>query len=321
MDTPARLADNKPRILLVDDEERILRSLGMLLRMQYQVFATSDGHEALAILKREKIHVLISDQRMPVMTGTELLRQAREIAPDTIRILLTGYADADSALDAVNEGEIFRYINKPWGPKELRDTIAQAVQVALRLEAGAEVAATTSPDATATAPVREPRLTCLVLDHDVATYEAVKEVLVPAHDVIWRRTIDGALDVLTTKQVAILVTELSLGDEDLSAMLKTLKQEHPELLTIILTCFKDTSRLVELINQAQIYRYLPKPLRKGILGRNIESTLARYRSLRAQPAQVLTQAVEKPVEPEQQEKVAKVAQYLNWLRSRPRTTA
>jgi len=129
------VTDSKPRILLVDDEERILRSLGMLLRMHYQVFATSDGHEALAILKREKIHVLISDQRMPIMTGTELLRQARAIAPDTIRILLTGYADADAALEAVNDGEIFRYINKPWGPKELRDTIAQAVQIAQTLDA------------------------------------------------------------------------------------------------------------------------------------------------------------------------------------------
>lgn len=310
-------ADTRPRILLVDDEERILRSLGMLLRMHYQVFATSDGYEALAILQREKIHVLISDQRMPIMTGTDLLREARKLSPDTVRILLTGYADADSAVAAVNDGEIFRYISKPWGPKELRDTIAQAVDVALRLE-GASAADTGAP---AVLPAKDARLTCLVLDQDVATYEAVKEVLVPAHDVIWRRTIDGALDVLTTRQVAILVTELSLGNEDLSAMLKTLKREHPEMLTIILTCFKDTSRLVELINQAQIYRYLPKPLRKGLLGRNIESTIARYRALRHEPAQVLTQAVEQPVEPEQQEKVAKVTQYLNWLRARPRTTA
>ena len=212
--------DTKPRILLVDDEERILRSLGMLLRMHYQVYATSDGYEALAILQREKIHVLISDQRMPIMTGTELLREARKVAPDTVRIPLTGYADADSALAAVNDGEIFRYISKPWGPKELRDTIAQAVQVALSLE-GASAADTGAP---LEVPAKEARLTCLVLDQDVATYEAVKEVLVPAHDVIWRRTIDGALDVLTTRQVAILVTELSLGNEDLSEMLKTLKQ-------------------------------------------------------------------------------------------------
>lgn len=306
------MTDNKPRILLVDDEERILRSLGMLLRMHYQVFATSDGHEALAILKREKIHVLISDQRMPIMTGTELLQQARVIAPDTIRILLTGYADAEAAVAAVNDGEIFRYINKPWGPKELRDTIAQAVQIAQKLEAPAAVTAAVADDA---------RLTCLVLDKDIATYQAVKELLEPAHEVVWRRSVDGALDVLTSQRVAILVTELSLGDEDLSAMLKTLKQEHPELLTIILTCFKDTSRLVELINQAQIYRYLPKPLRKGLLGQNIDSTIARYRRLRAQPAQVLTQAVEKPQAPAQQQKAAQIAQYLGWLRSRPKAPA
>lgn len=308
-------ADIKPRILLVDDEERILRSLGMLLRMHYQVYATSNGYEALDILKRERIHVLISDQRMPVMTGTELLQQAREISPDTIRILLTGYADAEAAVAAVNDGEIFRYINKPWGPKELRDTISQAVDIAIRLE---------SPEARATStavPAGEERLTCLVLDKDIATYQAVKEVLEPLHEVIWRRSVDGALDVLASTRVAILVTELSLGDEDLSAMIKTLKQEHPELLTIILTCFKDTSRLVELINQAQIYRYLPKPLRKGLLGRNIESTIARYRSLRAAPAQLVTQAVEKPQQPEQQAKTAQISQYLGWLRSRARNPA
>jgi response regulator RpfG family c-di-GMP phosphodiesterase len=307
--------DTKPRILLVDDEERILRSLGMLLRMHYQVFATSDGHEALDILRREKIHVLISDQRMPVMTGTELLRQARAIAPDTLRILLTGYADAEAALEAVNDGEIFRYINKPWGPKELRDTVAQAVQIAQQLETP------TAATPAAAAIAEEGRLTCLVLDRDIATYQAVKELLEPAHEVVWRRSVDGALDVLTSTRVAILITELSLGDEDLSAMIKTLKQEHPELLTIILTCFKDTSRLVELINQAQIFRYLPKPLRKGLLGRNIESTIARYRTLRAQPVQLATQIVEKPQLPEQQVKTAQIAQYLGWLRTRVKSPA
>ena len=70
----------KPSILLVDDEERILRTLTMLLRMQYQVFATTDGNEALKIIAKEKINVLISDQRMPLMVGTELLRQAKDLA-------------------------------------------------------------------------------------------------------------------------------------------------------------------------------------------------------------------------------------------------
>ena len=298
----------KPKVLLVDDEERILRSLGLLLRMQYQVFATSDGYEALEILKRERIHVLISDQRMPVMTGSELLRRARECAPDTVRILLTGYADADAALESVNEGEIFRYINKPWGPKELRDTIAQAADIAVRLE-GASMAA---PVAAAPAA----GLVCLVLDRDESTCIAVREILGDAHEVVWRQTVQGALQVLASKPVAILVTELSLGDEDLSAMIKTLKQEHPELLTIILTCFKDTSRLVDLINQAQVFRYLPKPVRKGLLTKSIESTIARYRAVAARPALLGTQAVEKPQDAREQEASGKITEYLARLRGK-----
>lgn len=300
----------KPRVLLVDDEERILRSLGLLLRMQYQVFATSDGYEALDILKREKIHVLISDQRMPIMSGSELLRQAKDVAPDTIRILLTGYADADAALDSVNEGEIFRYITKPWGPKELRDTIAQAADIAVGLE---NVVASPSspllvPDAT--------ELTCLVLDQDESTYRAVQEILGDSHEVIWARSIQEALQVMATQAVAILVTELSLGNEDLSAMIKTLKQTHPETLTIILTCFKDTSRLVDLINQAQVYRYLPKPVRKGMLTKSIQSTIARYRSLSATPALLQTQVVEKTQDVREQQVSDRIAGYLAKLRGK-----
>ncbi|MDQ8038754.1 MAG: response regulator [Pedobacter sp.] len=303
----------KPKVLLVDDEERILRSLGLLLRMQYQVYATSDGHEALAILKRERIHVLISDQRMPVMTGSELLRHARDISPDTVRILLTGYADADAALEAVNEGEIFRYINKPWGPKELRDTIAQAAEIALQVE-GVRLEQPVVEEAPAA--VADGRLVCLVLDRDESTYHAVQEILGTQHEVMWRQSVQGALQVLASKPVAILVTELSLGDEDLSAMIKTLKQEHPEMLTIILTCFKDTSRLVDLINQAQVFRYLPKPVRKGMLTKSIESTLTRYRAITKQPVLLRTQVVEKTQDVREQQAGDKVAEYLAKLRGK-----
>lgn len=299
----------KPRVLLVDDEERILRSLGLLLRMQYQVFATSDGYEALDILKREKIHVLISDQRMPIMSGSELLRQARDIAPDTIRILLTGYADADAALASVNEGEIFRYITKPWGPMELRDTIAQAAEIALGLEQSAPAPASVGGMVTE-------GLTCLVLDQDESTYAAVRDILGDGHEVVWARTIQQALQVMATQAVAILVTELSLGNEDLSAMIKTLKQTHPETLTIILTCFKDTSRLVDLINQAQVYRYLPKPVRKGMLTKSIESTVARYQAMTVRPVLLKAQAVEKPSDAAEQQVSERIAGYLARLRGK-----
>ncbi len=308
----------KPKILLVDDEARILRSLSMLLRTQYQIFATSDGHEALQILRQEKIHVIISDQRMPIMSGTELLRQAKDISPDTIRILLTGYSDADAALEALNDGEIFRYISKPWGSKELRETIAQAVNIAGNLEALPQEPllnlASFLPDESEI--IINKRLSCLVLDRDEETYIVVKDILGASHDVYWSQDLGSALDILTSKSIAIMVTELSLGDTDLSAMIKTLKQEHPELLTIVLTNFKDTTRLVELINQAKVFRYLPKPVRKGLLGRNIESTITRHYSLQAQPARLQTQVVDMPIDPLQKAESSKVADFLAQLRAR-----
>lgn len=300
--------NSKPRILLVDDEERILRTLTMLLRMQYQVFSTTDGHEALKILQQEKINVLISDQRMPTMIGTELLEKAKNLSPNTVRILLTGYADVEAAMDSVNDGEIFRYINKPWGPKELRDTVADAVNIATKLE---KVNIPNFP-----APVPAKGLTCLVLDEDVAVFETVKELLGSQHNVLWRTSIASALTVLATQPVAVLVTELQLADGDASIMIKTLKREYPDLLTIINTCFKDTQRVASLINQAQVYRYLPKPLRKGLLAKSLESTLARYKQLQDVP--VLKEAIKLEQSTDIQENVvsSKIADYLARLRAK-----
>lgn len=300
--------NSKPRILLVDDEERILRTLTMLLRMQYQVFSTTDGHEALKILQQEKINVLISDQRMPAMIGTELLEKAKNLSPNTVRILLTGYADVEAAMDSVNDGEIFRYINKPWGPKELRDTVADAVNIAAKLE---KVNVPSFP-----APVPAKGLTCLVLDEDVAVFETVKELLGAQHNVLWRTTIASALTVLATQPVAVLVTELQLADGDASIMIKTLKREYPDLLTIINTCFKDTQRVASLINQAQVFRYLPKPLRKGLLAKSLESTLARYKQLQDVP--VLKEAIKLEQSTDVQENVvsSKIADYLSRLRAK-----
>lgn len=304
----ASTAANKPRVLLVDDEERILRTLDMLLRMQYQVFTTTDGHEALRILQRERIHLLISDQRMPLMTGTEVLRQARELSPNTTRILLTGYADMDAAMAAVNDGEIFRYIHKPWGPKELRDTVADAVAVAQQLEA-VPVAALHS------APVQG--LTVLVLDSDASVYECVREMLGSQHRVQWRTTQASALELLASEPVAVLVTELELDDGDASVMLKTLKQEYPEVQTVVHTSFKDSMRVAQLVNQAQVFRYLPKPTRKGLLGRSLEAALARCQQVREVPQlRAAAAQVEKTQDVTEQTASSRIREYLARLRAR-----
>ncbi len=117
-------------ILLIDDEEHILKSLRRLFRKEgYELLASNDPLEALELMKKQGVDVIICDQRMPEMTGSELLAAAREIRPDAIRIMLTGYTDLQSAEDAINKGEVWRFLLKPWNDQDLRNTVRQAVML------------------------------------------------------------------------------------------------------------------------------------------------------------------------------------------------
>jgi response regulator RpfG family c-di-GMP phosphodiesterase len=116
-------------ILCVDDEPNILSSLRRALRNpQYRVLTAPGGHEAIAIMEAAPADLVISDMRMPGMDGAQLLGQIRRRWPRTMRILLTGYADVDSTIAAINEGQIYRYVNKPWDDGELQVTVAQALE-------------------------------------------------------------------------------------------------------------------------------------------------------------------------------------------------
>lgn len=117
---------NQYSILIVDDEEEILQSLRGLLRLKYDIHTAQNAKEGLEIFRRRAIQVVLSDQRMPEMTGAELLSQVQSERPETMRILFTGYADLEAVIDAVNQGRIFRYISKPWDPDELQVIVQQA---------------------------------------------------------------------------------------------------------------------------------------------------------------------------------------------------
>jgi response regulator RpfG family c-di-GMP phosphodiesterase len=113
-------------ILYVDDEENNLFSFKATFRLKYKVFTALSGDEALQILAARQVHIIISDQRMPEMTGVEFLEKVLVNYPDPIRILLTGYADMTAVVDAVNKGKIFHYVTKPWKEEELDLTINRA---------------------------------------------------------------------------------------------------------------------------------------------------------------------------------------------------
>ena len=113
-------------LLIVDDEVDVLESLRHLFHRTYRVLTASSGAAALEILQTTDVHIILSDQRMPGMTGDAFLAQARKIKPDAIRMLFTGYADLQAVINAVNEGNIFRYILKPWDAGDLEGVIRQA---------------------------------------------------------------------------------------------------------------------------------------------------------------------------------------------------
>ena len=116
-------------ILLVDDEKSILNSLKRLLRKEeYNVITASSGQEGLEILKDNNVQVIISDQRMPGMSGTEFLSEVIKEFPDIIRIILSGYTDVDVVIDTINEGNIYKFFHKPWNDQSLILEIRQAFE-------------------------------------------------------------------------------------------------------------------------------------------------------------------------------------------------
>lgn len=117
-------------LLLVDDEENILAALRRLLRRDgYRILCATSGKDGLALLEKEpNVDIIMSDQRMPHMTGTAFLRQARNLSPDSIRIVLSGYTDLESVTEAINEGAVYKFLTKPWDDEILRLSIKEALQ-------------------------------------------------------------------------------------------------------------------------------------------------------------------------------------------------
>ena len=113
---------------MVDDEPDVVKSIADFLRLDYRVLGATRPQAALKILEQEEVHVVMSDQRMPEMTGVEFLTKVRISHPQAIRLMFTGYADIRAVIEAINHGNIYRYITKPWDPDELKSVIQQAVE-------------------------------------------------------------------------------------------------------------------------------------------------------------------------------------------------
>ncbi len=261
----------KARLLVIDDEERVLTALKSLFRDRYHVFTTTDGFKALDFMRKFQVHVIISDQRMPVMPGVELLRRSREVSPRSVRILLTGYSDLAAIVGSINDGEVYRFISKPWDKMNLQTIVAEAATIALQL---AESAA---------APAALPHKMdagVLVIAQDEEIFRVARELLGALCPVVHAAGADAALAVMQSREIAVVLTDLDAGHAQLTGLLKLLKNENRHSLAIVVTTASDSELVIELINEAQIFRFLNKPVNVRLLKNHVHAALQRYLSLK-----------------------------------------
>ncbi len=297
----------KTRLLIVDDEERILNALKSLFKQRYHVFTTTDGNKALDFITRYHMHVIISDQRMPIMTGVELLRRSREISPYSVRILLTGYSDLAAMVGSINDGEVYRFLNKPWDNQALQTLVGEAATIALEL-ADTKSANVALPE--------KMQAGVLVVDRDENVFGVVRELAGRRCEVLHAHNTDEALDMLQKHEIALVIADVKSSQEQLTSMLKLLKQEYPKILSIVATKAKDAELMIDLINQAQIFRLLNKPINVGTLKKHVNAALHRYLTYEQFPQLLQAQKVEAPEQIRKSSAAANILKSLGLLRGR-----
>jgi response regulator RpfG family c-di-GMP phosphodiesterase/predicted Ser/Thr protein kinase len=269
----------KARVLFVDDEERVVNALRAIFRDTYEVETATSGEQALALVRSGKFHVIVSDQRMPGMLGVDFLREAKALSPESVRLLLTGYSDLAAIVGSVNDGEVYRFVSKPWNQDDLQQTMGEAVTIAIALEA--------SPPPR-TAVQKKDDLAVIVLD-DAAMARATREMAGDLCRVLPASTLEEALQLLAENEVAVLVADLESKRVDNTVLFKLLKQEHPETLVVVTTRASDSELIISLINEARIFRFINKPVNLSLLQNHLVAALERYLAFKASPELMATQ--------------------------------
>jgi response regulator RpfG family c-di-GMP phosphodiesterase len=116
----------KYTLLIVDDEPDVCDSVHDLLRREFRVLKAHSGQEGFRLMQEEEVHIIMTDQRMPQVSGVELLTKVKARNPQAVRMLFTGYADLESIIAAINQGHVYQFLKKPWQPEELADAVRQA---------------------------------------------------------------------------------------------------------------------------------------------------------------------------------------------------
>lgn len=288
----------KPKIAFIDDEPRILRSLKMHFRQSHDVFITTDATELMKYVSEHEVQVVVSDQRMPDKQGTEVLREVKEASPNTIRILLTGYADLNAVIDSVNEGEIYRYITKPWQNDELKKVVNKATEIAQQTQDIAQDTNQVNAAQSHAASSLSTKRNILVLDDDENVYQQMKSYFQSTYTVSWANNLEQAAKLLQKKRFGVTITDATLNGENITPIVYALKNIQPDLMVIMLTEFKDAHMVIDLINKGQVYRCLPRPTNFTMMSISLDRAFDHHEKLVQQPILATRHHVEEVTESE-----------------------
>jgi DNA-binding NtrC family response regulator len=310
---------SRARVLFIDDEPRVLNSMRIMFRKDYDTFFADNGPAALGIVKAHDIDVIVCDHRMPQMTGIEVLSRARELSPRSVRILLTGYADLNAVEGSINESEVFRFLTKPCAPDELKRTIALATSLAQEPGAApgqasdAALQEMTHPEPEAQAALTEteseqvlvntqvldenemPRpdsgpvssvrngMGILVFSNDEAIHKVAQDATRGRVPILYASNIVQVVRMLEQHQPGVLLTDISEDRSTIQSMTARLKQHLPQLVTIAVSEHRDVLDMVWLINHGQIFRFLRKPLSPGRCAVSLKAGLEHHQKLLRNP--------------------------------------
>jgi DNA-binding NtrC family response regulator len=181
-------------------------------------------------------------------------------------------------LGSVNEGEVFRFVNKPWDNTELRALVQSAAAIAREapVVASQQISEREREEARTTAGV-------LVIEDDPDTQTRLREILGPHYQVRFATTADRALQVLEQHETGVIISETDSDHGDLTALIKTLKRFHPQIATVVITDRANAQLAIDLINEGQVFRMLLKPVRMGSCRLSVEAALGRYWQLKQNP--------------------------------------
>lgn len=251
-DTETRI---KGRILFVDDDYRVAEAYKRILRKEFLIETALGGEQGLeAIINQGPFDVIVSDLRMPHMDGNEFLSRVKEMAPESIRIMLTAHADLETAIEAINKGNIFRLLTKPCAPEMLAEALDEALE---QFHKHFEFEKNPEKDRTL-----ETKKTVLIVDHDPVTREIISKALEPYDELEVLTACDGQTAVRLLSEVDkidLVISDLdiqSMGDLGLPGFIR---QHYPETGIFVLTGSGSPEIEQEIKAMGHSY-YFEKPL-------------------------------------------------------------